>query len=212
MIDFIIQPLADFIFLIIGKFGYFGIVLAMTIESCCIPLPSEIIMPFSGFLISQGIFDFWLVSLAGAVGCLIGSILAYALGYYGGENVVRQTIRKYGKYVLVFEDELDHAEIWFRKHGEIIAFLSRLLPVIRTFISLPAGISKMNFKKFCFYTFTGSFIWSAILAYFGKILGENWHTLGSYFHKFDALIALAFIAVAYWYFSHKIKKLKRRKA
>jgi len=212
MIDFIIQPLADFIIFLITKLSYAGIVLAMAIESACIPLPSEIIIPFSGFLVSQGVFNFWLVSLAGAVGCLLGSTLAYLIGFYGGETFVRNLIRKYGKYVLVYEYELDEAENWFRKYGELIAFSSRLLPVIRTFISLPAGIAKMDFKKFAFYTFIGSFIWSAILAYLGKILGEHWNTLGSYFHKFDFLILLLGVGLLIWYVKHKVKKVKQYQA
>lgn len=210
MLDFIIQPLADFIIFLVNKFSYGGIIIAMAIESCSIPLPSEIIMPFAGFLVSQGVFDFWLTGLAGGFGCLVGSILAYGLGYYGGETVVRNFIKKYGKYVLVFEYELDEAEEWFRKHGEMIAFTSRLLPVVRTFISLPAGISKMNFKKFCFYTFIGSFIWSVALTYIGKVLGENWNILGSYFHKFDLLIVLLSLGALAWYINHKLKKVKQR--
>jgi len=210
MLDFIIKPLADFIIFLVTKLSYTGVVLAMAIESACIPLPSEIIMPFSGFMVSQGVFDFWLTGLAGGVGCLLGSILAYVIGYYGGETLVRNIIKKYGKYVLVFEYELDEAEEWFRKHGDMIAFSSRLLPVVRTFISLPAGISKMNFKKFCFYTFIGSFIWSAALTWVGVKLGENWNTLGTYFHKFDLMIVLVGLGAGVWYIRHKLKKHKKR--
>jgi len=211
MLDAIIQPLADFVIFLVTKLSYGGIVIAMAIESACIPLPSEIIMPFAGFMVSQGVFDFWIASFAGALGCLIGSVIAYAIGFYGGETLVRKIIKKYGKYVLVFEYELDEAEEWFRKNDDIIAFTSRLLPVIRTFISLPAGIAKMNFKKFCFYCFLGSFLWSVLLTYVGKMLGENWDTLGTYFHKFDLLIVLAFLAAGVWYVRHKLKKHKKRK-
>jgi membrane protein DedA with SNARE-associated domain len=210
MLDFILQPLAEFIIFLVSKLSYLGIVMAMALESCCIPLPSEIIMPFSGFMVSRGVFDFWLTALAGSFGCLLGSIIAYALGYYGGETVVRNLIKKYGKYLLVFEYELDETEEWFRKYDELIAFTSRLLPVVRTFISLPAGISKMNFKKFCLYTFLGSFIWSAVLAYLGKILGENWSSLETYFHQFDLLIVLAGLGTVFWYIQHKVKKHRRR--
>ncbi|PIS09635.1 alkaline phosphatase [Candidatus Beckwithbacteria bacterium CG10_big_fil_rev_8_21_14_0_10_34_10] len=212
MIESIIQPLADFVIFLVNKLSYGGVVLAMAIESCCIPLPSEIIMPFAGFMVSKGVFNFWLVALAGGLGCLIGSMLAYAIGYFGGETLVRNIIKKYGKYVLVFEYELDEAEVWFRKHGEMIAFSSRLLPVVRTFISLPAGISKMNFKKFCFYTLTGSIIWSAVLGYIGKVLGENWNSLGTYFHKFDLAIVLSFFGLGVFYVDHKLKKHKKRKS
>lgn len=184
----------------------------MALESACIPLPSEIIMPFSGFLISQNVLNFWLTNFVGALGCLFGSILAYSLGYYGGDNFVKKIIRKYGKYVLIFEYDFDEAEAWFKKYGDIITFSSRLLPVIRTFISLPAGIAKMDFKKFCFYTFIGSFIWSTALSWIGLKLGENWDTIGSYFHKFDLLIVLAGFALIVFYLKHKIKKHQQFKA
>jgi len=211
MISQILELLASFIIWLISTLGYGGIVLAMAIESACIPLPSEVIMPFSGYLVSSGRFNFWWVVLAGGFGCLLGSWAAYALGYFGGESLVRKTIKKYGKYFLVFEYELDEAEEWFRKYGATIAFTSRLLPVIRTFISLPAGIAKTNFKIFSIYSFVGSLIWSAFLAYLGKIMGENWDTLGTYFHKFDFIIViLGFIAVL-WYIQHKIKKIKKYK-
>lgn len=207
----ILEFLASIAIFLISQLGYGGIALAMAIESCCIPLPSEIIMPFSGFLVATGQFNLHLVALAGAIGCVIGSLAAYALGYYGGETVVRKVIRKYGKYVLVFEYELDEAEHWFRKHGSLITFTSRLLPVVRTFISLPAGIAKMAIKPFIIYTFVGSLIWCYFLAYVGYILGENWNTLGTYFHKFDFLIFLAFFALGVYYVYHKLKKHKKYK-
>lgn len=210
MIDFILQPLADFIFYLVNKFGYWGIVSAMAIESACIPLPSEIIMPFSGFMVYKGIFDFWFTALAGGIGCTLGSVLAYGAGYFGGENFVRKFIKKYGKFFLVFEYELDEAEQWFRKYGELIAFSSRLMPVVRTFISLPAGISKMNFKRFCLYTFVGSFIWSTVLTYIGRELGENWQIISTYFHKFDLFFVSAGLGVVIWYIHHKIKKNRIR--
>lgn len=205
----ILELLAGIVIYIITSLGYFGIVLAMAIESCSIPLPSEIIMPFSGYLVSKGVFNFWLVSLAGAVGCLIGSLVAYFIGHWKGEEWVRWLIRKYGKYILVFEYELDEAIGWFKKYGSAIAFTSRLLPVVRTFISLPAGISGMDVKKFAFYTFIGSFIWSVALAYVGVKLGENWDTLGGYFHQFDAIIFFAFLVLGGIYIYHKLHKHKK---
>lgn len=207
--DILLQNLASIVIFIITKLGYVGVIVAMAIESACIPLPSEIIMPFSGFLVSKGVFNFWLTSLAGAFGCLLGSAAAFWVGKTGGEDLVRFLIKKYGKFFLVFEYELDEAQEWFRKHGEMITFTSRLLPVIRTFISLPAGISEMNFLKFAFFTFTGSFIWSAALAYFGLTLGENWQALGIWFHKFDVLIVLGGVVLVFWYTRHKLKKHRR---
>lgn len=209
MVDALIGFLANIVITIITSLGYAGIVLAMAIESCCIPLPSEIIMPFSGFLVSQGVFNLWLVGLAGAIGCLIGSLIAYYIGYYGGETLVRQLIRKYGKFVLVFEYELDEAKDWFVKYGSAITFFSRLMPVVRTFISLPAGISGMNVTKFAVYTFIGSFIWSLLLAYIGQTLGNNWDTLGNYFHKFDIAIILCFAGLGIFYVWHKLSKHKK---
>lgn len=207
MIDAIIAPLANFIINLISSLGYLGVAIAMAIESASIPLPSEIIMPFSGYLVSTGEFNFWLVVLAAGIGGVIGSVAAYSVGYFGGETLVRTLIRRYGKYFLVHEYELDEAETWFRRHGEIITFLSRLLPVIRTFISLPAGIAKMNFKTFVFYAFLGTVIWCAFLAYIGLMLGENWNSLGPWFHKFDALIALLTVVAGIWYVRYKLKKI-----
>jgi len=209
--EVILETLANIVIFMITSLGYFGIVLAMAIESACIPLPSEIIMPFSGFLVHKGVFDFWLVSLAGGFGCLVGSMIAYWIGHWKGEEWVRLLIRKYGKFILVFEYELDDAIHWFKKYGSAIAFTSRLLPVVRTFISLPAGISGMDVKKFAFYTFVGSFIWSTLLAYVGVKLGENWDTLGTYFHKFDAVIFLVFLALGGLYIYHKLHKHKKHK-
>lgn len=206
MIHFLIEFLGQIAMTIINKLGYFGIGLAMAIESANIPLPSEIIMPFSGFLISTGRFTLFNAALAGSIGGTLGSLLSYALGFYGGEKVIRSIIKKYGKFVLVYEYELDEAIHWFSKYGQIITFTSRLLPVIRTFISLPAGISKMNVKKFTFFAFIGTFIWSLPLAYLGKVLGDNWEYLGQYFHKFDLLIVLLGVAAVIWYVKHKINK------
>lgn len=211
MVEAIIGVLANIVISIITSLSYFGVVLAMAIESCCIPLPSEIIMPFSGFLVSKGIFNLWLVALAGAIGCVIGSLIAYYIGHFGGETFVRNLIKKYGKFVLVFEYELDEAKHWFVKYGSAITFFSRLLPVVRTFISLPAGISGMDVKKFIIYTFLGSFIWSLLLAYIGQTLGNNWDTLGTYFHQFDIIIVLGFVALAVFYVWHKLSKHKKHK-
>lgn len=201
--------LAQLIKTIILKLGYFGIIVAMAIESACIPLPSEIIMPFSGFLVALGRFNFWWVATAGALGCLLGSSIAWWIGKSFGESFARRLIRRWGKFVLVFEYELDEAIEWFSQHGEAIVFTSRLLPVIRTFISLPAGIAQMNYSRFAFYTMVGSLIWSAVLAWVGLKLGENWEEIGGYFHQFDAILVFAFFLAAVWYFRHKTNRHRR---
>jgi len=206
MINALIHFLGNIAMSIINTLGYSGIALAMAIESANIPLPSEIIMPFSGFLVSTGQFTFWGAVLAGTIGGTLGSLASYALGFYGGEKVVRKFIKKYGIYLLIYEYELDEAEHWFKKHGQLVTFTARLLPVIRTFISLPAGISKMEVKKFAFFAALGTFIWCIPLTYLGKILGDNWNTLGQYFHKFDIAIVVLGLLVVTWYVYHKLKK------
>ncbi|MBI4709113.1 MAG: DedA family protein [Candidatus Portnoybacteria bacterium] len=199
MVSVILSWLASLVINIIDAGGYFGVTLLMALESACIPIPSEVIMPFSGFLVSQGKFVLWQVVLWGTIGNLIGSIIAYAVGFYGG----RRLAEKYGKYVLVSHNDLALADKWFKKYGQATVFFSRLLPIVRTFISLPAGIAKMDFKKFCFYTFAGALPWSLALTYVGVALGENWDILKIYFHKFDLLIGILIILGAgWWIFRH----------
>jgi membrane protein DedA with SNARE-associated domain len=199
--SFIINLVTHFVVNIISTLGYFGVGLMMAIESACIPLPSEIIMPFAGFLVAQGRFSLLGVTLAGALGCVVGSIVAYVIGIYGG----RLFIEKYGRYILVSRRDLDLADKFFNKYGSSAIFLSRLLPVVRTFISLPAGIAKMNFTKFVVYTFLGSLPWCYALAYVGKKLGDNWDTLGVYFHRFDFVIVIVILLGAAWYIRRHIK-------
>ncbi|HEX9916914.1 MAG TPA: DedA family protein [candidate division Zixibacteria bacterium] len=202
MIETILAPIAQWIIHLISYAGYWGIILAMTIESACIPLPSEIIMPFSGYLVTTGRFNLWMVSLAGALGCLVGSTVAYWVGVWGG----RPFLSRYGKYILISHKDLDTADRWFSKYGDWAIFFSRLLPIIRTFISLPAGIARMNFTRFAIYTFVGSLPWCFALAYIGKILGENWDKIKIYFQRADLLIAILFlVAIALFIYRH-IKK------
>ncbi len=195
MFDAIIKPLGLFVIAVISTLGYTGIIISMAIESACIPLPSEIIMPFSGYLVYTGQFGLIETGLAGAFGCVVGSVAAYYIGDYGG----RPFLEKYGKYVLITNKELDRADHWFEKYGDAAIFISRLLPVIRTFISLPAGIARMNFPKFVIYTFLGSFPWCLGLSWVGLKMGENWDTLGGYFHKFDAVIGVVIFAAVAWF-------------
>jgi membrane protein DedA with SNARE-associated domain len=187
MIEKLVGILATWIISVISSLGYGGVVLLMAIESACIPLPSEIIMPFSGFLVFKGEMVLWAVALAGAVGCVVGSIPAYYLGMFGG----RPLVEKYGKWVLISHRDLHLADRWFARHGEITIFIGRLLPVVRTFIAFPAGIARMNMMKFIVYTFTGSFIWCYLLAYAGMKAGANWEALKVYFHQFHHVIVIA---------------------
>ncbi len=202
MIGKIIELLSVFIVATISRLGYAGIVLLMAIESACIPLPSEIIMPFSGALVARGEFNLWLVGLAGAFGCVLGSLVAYWVGMYGG----RPLAEKYGRYLLISSHDLDLADRWFDRFGEVIVFASRLLPAIRTFIAFPAGVARMNLKKFVIYTFAGSLPWCIGLAYVGQRLGEKWDkdpTLRTLFHRFDFIIGIVLVlAVAWWVWRH----------
>lgn len=197
-----------YILSIIVEIGYFGIFILMALESACIPIPSEVIMPFAGFASSPAYpsskFNIYLVSLAGAIGNLVGSLGAYYFGMYVG----RAGVLRYGKYFFVTEKHLREAEMWFEKHGDKAVFIGRLLPVIRTFISLPAGIAKMNIWKFSVYSFVGSIPWCAALAYLGYILGENYILIIEYGSYLDYVVIICiFILIIYLFLKyHKGRK------
>jgi membrane protein DedA with SNARE-associated domain len=205
MVEKIIALLGGIIIGTIFRLGYGGIVLLMAIESACIPLPSEIIMPFSGYLVSTGEMNLWLVGLSGAFGCVLGSLVAYYAGAWGG----RPLVEKYGKYVLISHHDLDLADRWFQRHGDITIFMGRLLPVIRTFIAFPAGIGNMELWRFNLYTFIGSYIWSLVLAWMGMKLAEHWNALGLYFHRLNAAIGAMLLAGFAWYLWRHLTHLRR---
>jgi membrane protein DedA with SNARE-associated domain len=208
MIARILEILSGFIVATISALGYFGVFLLMAIESACIPLPSEIIMPFAGYLVSTGQMNFWLVGVAGAVGCVAGSMVAYWAGMYGG----RPFVERYGKYVLVSRHDLDIADRLFARYGEAIVFTARLLPAIRTFIAFPAGVARMNVPRFIFYTFAGSLPWCLGLAYIGQKLGEQWNkdeTLKTWFHRFDFVIGIIVVLLAVWWVWRHLRHLRQ---
>ena len=203
MIEYVLLLLATFIKTVISSLGYPGIVVLMGIESACVPLPSEIIMPFAGFLVYAGRFSsLAVVATLGAIGCNLGSVLAYEVGAYGG----RPLIERFGKYILMNRHDLDVSDRFFQKYGSITVFIGRLLPVVRTFIALPAGIARMPRGKFHLYTFAGSWPWCYALAYCGYTLGVRWDSdprLKQWLHRFDALIVLALvIGIVYFVQSH----------
>jgi membrane protein DedA with SNARE-associated domain len=210
MLDRLVALVAGFVVATISSTGYAGIVLMMAIESACIPLPSEIIMPFSGYLVSTGRFDLVLVATAGAIGCNLGSTVAYAVGAYGG----RPLIERWGSYILIGEGELALAERFFARFGGITVFVGRLLPVIRTFIALPAGIARMPQLRFQAYTFLGSWPWCFGLAYVGEKLGQRWDSdplLKELFHRFDAAVVVLLLAAGAWYvWSHLRHRVKAK--
>src|SRR5437868_13207307 len=198
MTEKILAALFVFIKTLIAFGGYGGIVALMAIESACIPLPSELIMPFAGYLVFQGTMKLALVATAGAIGCNVGSLFAYEIGFYGGRRVVEQ----YGSWILIGRHELDWADRFFARWGYLAVFLGRLLPVIRTFIALPAGIARMPRLRFHIYTFIGSWPWCFVLAWIGMKLGEHWDKdprLKQWFHRLDAVIILLLLAGITWF-------------
>jgi membrane protein DedA with SNARE-associated domain len=202
------QQILDFIN---EHISWFGIIVMMAIESACIPLPSEIIMPLAGFsLIAQkGLGWEWifLAGLFGAVGNVIGSAVAYWIGAWGG----RSFLRRYGKYFLITEHDLENADRWFERYCDRAAFLSRLLPGVRTFISLPAGIARTPKLRFFIYTFLGAFIWSTALAYGGYLLGNNWENIRNVMRPFDIPIVLALVGLVIVFLGKRIRELRREK-
>jgi membrane protein DedA with SNARE-associated domain len=179
------QSIVDFITRVYNAIGWPGVILLMTIESACIPLPSELIMPFAGWTLIQsaglGPVYILLAAFCGGLGNLFGSLIAYAVGALGGVPL----LRRYGKYILISNHDLERANRWFDRRGDWITFLARFVPAVRTFISLPAGIARMNIPKFSFYAFLASFIWSGALAYGGYLLGANWEKIRNAMRPFD---------------------------
>jgi membrane protein DedA with SNARE-associated domain len=205
MTEKILGILFVFIKSLIAATGYGGITILMAIESACIPLPSELIMPFAGYLVYTGAMKLLWVATAGAIGCNIGSLIAYEIGSYGG----RPLVEKYGRWLLLSKHELDWADRFFSKWGYLAVFFGRLLPVVRTFIALPAGVARMPRGRFHLYTFIGSWLWCLALAWFGMKLGENWRGIGKYFHKFDAAIGVLILAgIAWFVWSHWQNRMK----
>lgn len=203
MLDSILAGLINWIEGVISAMGPLGISLLMAIESCNIPLPSEAVLPFAGYLVSKGA-NFHLAAFAGAFGCVIGSIPSYYIGFFGG----RKFVEKYGKYFLVSKKDLDEADKWVDKYGDWAFFLCRMLPVVRTFISLPAGILKARKRTFFSLTFLGSLIWSYVLVYVGLKLGEHLDKLKAIWHKFDAVIIIVILILGGIYIYKHIKHLK----
>ena len=208
MISHLIEFLGTLVIQAEQTLGLYGIVLLMGLESACIPLPSEVIMPFAGYLALQGRFSLESAALAGAIGCVVGSWIAYYAGAVGG----RPLAEKYGKYILMNPNDLALADRLFANYGDAISFFSRLLPVIRTFIAFPAGIVRMNFIKFTIYTFLGSLPWCWGLAWVGYKLGENWSSLHSRFHQIDLIIAALLCIGAIFWIRHHLLFLKTSKA
>ena len=193
MVTKVIDALAKVVVGTIALMGYPGVFLLMAVESCGIPMPSEIIMPFSGFVVVEkglGWVGLVVMTLMGALGNLAGSLAAYWIGAKGG----RPLIERYGRYMLISKHDLNMADRWFAKYGEATAFFSRLMPIVRTYISFPAGVARMNVMRFSVYTFLGALPWCAMLTYFGMKMGENWELIREKLHKFDVAVGVLIVA------------------
>jgi membrane protein DedA with SNARE-associated domain len=188
--------------------GYVGVAILMAIESACIPIPSEIILPLAGWMVAKGTFTLIGATLAGTLGCVVGSTVAYFVGVVGG----RPLLDRYGRYVLISPHDLDVADHWFSRYGEAAIFFSRLLPVVRTFISLPAGIARMNFPRFIVFTALGSLPWSLALVFAGKALGDNWEQVRTVLSKFDYVIVAVVVLLVAFYVYHHVSRLTARPA
>lgn len=190
-----IEGLVNIITSVISSIGYLGIAILMALESMLTPVPSEAVMPFVGYLVMQGKFLFLAAAIVSAIGCLVGGLISYCIGYYGG----RPFVNKIGKYFLLDEHHLAWTENWFRKHGEKTIFFSRFIPIVRHFISIPAGTGKMSITKFSTYTLIGSFMWNSILMYAGIKLGENWDLIHKYSTKIDMVLIMIILAGLAYY-------------
>lgn len=208
MIDKLVTSISALIVGTIAQLGYGGVILMMAIESACIPLPSEVIMPFSGYLVSTGRFSLQAVAITGAIGCLLGSYVAYYVGASGG----RWFLERYGRWVLIAPHELEIADRFFDRWGAPAVFFSRLLPVVRTFIAFPAGVARMRILPFTIYTLAGSYLWCLVLAYVGMTLGNHWNTLGPYFHRFDGVIVALLVVGAAFVLYNRIRGITAARA
>ncbi len=198
----IVSKLSEVALSLIGRTGYAGIFLLSALESCAIPIPSEVVVPFSGFLAVSGRFNIWLIVLVATVANLAGSIILFWIGKSGG----RWFLERYGKYILISKHDMEKGDELFKKYGAKIIFWGRMLPIVRTFVSLAAGVGEMNFSRFSLYTLLGSLPWNAGLAIIGYKTGKNWRVLGDYFRKLDLFIAVLIIILAGWYIWKHLKK------
>lgn len=196
----IAELLSDYITQFISSIGYLGVFILMTLESAALPVPSEVVMPFAGYLAYQGVFNLFMITIVGAVGCTAGSVISYYVGLKGG----RPFIEKYGRYLFIKSSHMELAETWFNKYGDRAVLFSRLLPVVRTFISLPAGIGKYELKKLVMLSFIGSLPWCFALAYVGFSLGPLWKNIVGFFNELDILVIAAIIIIVLYYW--KIKR------
>ena len=204
----IVEKLVEYIVAGISASGYLGVIVLMALESMIAPVPSEVVMPFAGYSVLQGKFNFWIVLLASSIGSILGSLLSYYIGFYGG----RPLVLKFGKYLLLEEEHLKFTEKWFNKQGDKTIFISRFVPVVRHLVSIPAGIAGMALHKFLIYTFIGAAIWNSILLYAGFKLGSHWDKIHQFSKEFDLIFVIAVVLfLAYFVWKHHKRKNEKNK-
>ncbi|RJQ51912.1 MAG: DedA family protein [Nitrospiraceae bacterium] len=202
-IEKFVHETAKFTSQLISGSGYFGVFILMAAESTMVPLPSELVMPFAGYLAYTGKFNFWFVAFISALGTIFGSLFSYYIGEYGGEPF----LEKYGRYLLINQKDLEWTHKWFNHHGEKTIFISRFIPVVRHLISIPAGIAEMNVMRFTIFTFLGGFLWNTFLTYLGYKLGENWELVRQYTKPFSHAVAgLLLLGVIFFIYKHVYRK------
>ena len=204
IVDLFVNSITGFV----SSVGYWGVFLLMALESTMFPLPSELVMPFAGFLVANGAFGFWTVLIASTLGCLAGSLLSYYIGYYGGIPFVR----KFGRYFLINESHIKKSEEWFAKKGGIAIFLGRFVPGVRHVISIPAGVARMNVFEFSIFTLLGAGIWNSILLWIGYVLEKNWQLVYHYAEYVDMFIILVLAIALVYYITCIVSERKKRRA
>lgn len=205
-----LSSLSGIVIHLIHSAGYAGVFILMMLNSALVPIPSEVTMPFAGYLTQTGALFFPFVVLSGAIGDLAGALIGYAIGYFLEETVILRLIKKYGKFILLSEHEYVKAVSMYKKYGSSITFFCRLLPGVRSFISVPAGLSEMNIWKFVLFTFLGSLVWVSALASIGYYLGAHWDSIGPIYSKFQMVIIIAFVILVGYYIYHKLKAGKKK--
>lgn len=195
----ILDQLSRIIQDIIEALGYPGITFVMFVENIFPPIPSEVVMPFAGFLVADGKFNFWGILLAGTLGSILGAVVIYYIGVWADELVIRRFIRRFGKYFMLGEDDIDRALGAFNRYGEIIIFIGRLIPIIRSLISLPAGMDRMPLPKFLLFTALGTTLWTGILGYAGVVLGQNWEDVLGFVDQYEMLTLVVIIVLVVWF-------------
>jgi membrane protein DedA with SNARE-associated domain len=203
----IFEQLAGFFVYIISALGYLGVFFLMVLESMVFPVPSELVMPFAGFLVADGKMAFWLAIVASSLGSITGSLISYYVAFYGGKEMVH----RFGKILLLDEAELEWTEQWFKKKGSITILISRFIPVVRHIISLPAGLGRMNIKHFVLYTLIGATAWNAFLLWAGMKLREKWEIVHNYSSQLDIIVVALLVLVVVFYVYRHLKKARNRK-